>query len=796
MNLRDFRIGWRLLMQQPAYSAIVTGGLAIGFAACFLLLGYVAYCLDYDSRVPYRERVYVVKQRINLFPRPEWQTNSYLSLRDMALRSGLVSAATIVKDLDLPLRQGGQLHKMSVQAVDPAFATIFGLAAAQGDLQAALTQPDGVALTASAARQLFGAAPPLGQTIQAGAATLQVRALLPDHQANTNQAYEALVGSGSSAWPEAQRNGPFTYRNRGTVYLKLKRGASATALAALLQQAADESPQDRQARAAPVGKSLRGRKVSDVALLPLSQLYFDADLANSRDGANHGRIDSVLGLAAIALLILLLATVNYVNLATVRTLRRQREIAVRKLLGAGAPRLIRQFLGESALTAVLSAGAGLLLAWLLLPLFSELVRRPLDGVFTPARCAAALLLALAVGLCAGAYPAWCAQRVRPGPALAGRGNSETVGGLWLRRALTVLQFGAAIALSAATLAVGWQAWYAGHAWPGFDPRQILTLDLPVDAGGTPAAQAFADALALQPRIGGVASMSEAVGRDGWKIVGSITTRDRRDIRMEIKYVGAGWFQLYGLQPLWGRLFDPALDHGKSSNVVLNAAAATALGFASPRQAVGQTMPNGDSIVGIAPEVRFQTLRQPSEALLYQLKPGGVLTFRSADDAATVYRDIEPLWRRYFPDEILEVHTAQSLLTAMYDDDLRLSRMLALASAVAIALAAFGIYVLSAYSVQRSAREIVIRKLHGARGVDIAALVGGEFALLVGAGAVLGLPPAALAIQRYLAGFVEHAPVGGWTLAAALTLAALVATLATARHTLTALRLPPALALRD
>jgi putative ABC transport system permease protein len=230
--------------------------------------------------------------------------------------------------------------------------------------------------------------------------------------------------------------------------------------------------------------------------------------------------------------------------------------------------------------------------------------------------------------------------------------------------------------------------------------------------------------------------------------------------------------------------------------VLNAAAATAFGFASPRQAVGQTTPDGSTIVGIAPEVRFQTLRQPSEAILYQLKPGDVLTFRSADDAQAAYRAIEPLWRRYFPNQILEVHTAQSFLTAMYDDDLRLARMLAMASAVTIVLAAFGIYVLSAYSVQRSARAIVLRKLHGARGADIAALVGGEFVLLVGAGALLGLPPAALAIQRYLAGFVDHAAIGGWTLAASLMLAALVATLATARHTLAALRLPPALALRD
>ena len=133
---------------------------------------------------------------------------------------------------------------------------------------------------------------------------------------------------------------------------------------------------------------------------------------------------------------------------------------------------------------------------------------------------------------------------------------------------------------------------------------------------------------------------------------------------------------------------------------------------------------------------------------------------------------------------------------MYAEDLRLARMLGLASLIALLLAAFGIYVLSAYSVQRRSREIVLRKLHGAGRAAIARLVGREFMLLLAAGAIVGLPLAALGIARYLAGFVERAPVGAWPLAVALLLAMLVALLATVRHTWSAMRMAPAQALRD
>ena len=797
MNLRDFRIGWRLLLQQPAYSIVVTGGLAIGFAACFLLFGFVAFCLNYDNSIPDNDRLVTVKQRINVFPRPEWQTIGYLPLRDIALASGLVEQASIVRGLDKPLRAAGRLHAVDLNVVDPAFGKLFGIAALEGDLTAALTQPDGMALTKTAAHKLFGDAPALGKSVNIDDNVLQVRALLPDPAANTSQRYEALIGSKSSAWPE--RDTAFTNWSRGTIYLKLKPGASMAALTALLQDATEKSPMNQRVKASGMGAALNGRNVSDIKLLPLRDAYFDEDLLNSRAAQSHGQRSTVFGMAAGGLLILLLAAINYVNLATVRTLRRQREIGVRKLLGASAARLVRQFLSEAVLTAVIATIAGLLLAWLLLPVFSDLVNRPLDGMFTPLRCAIALAFGVFIGVCAGAYPAWIARHSLPVASLAGRGNSETAAGLWVRRVLTVLQFSSAMALSATALAVGWQTWFASHASPGFDTANLLVLPLPDDTEGTPAANAFIEQLRRVQGVEAVAAISEAVGRDGRKMVNIFQDKDGRDVPMEAKHVSPNWFEVHRVRALYGQLFNPAHDPNDTKDlggVVLNQAAALALGYAAPQDAVGKTLPGGLQINGIAPDIRFQGLRQPTKAIIYGIRPAGVLSIRTDGRLADAYGSIEPVWRRSFPNDIMEIETQEAVLGEGYATDARLMRILASTGAVAIALAAFGIYVLSAYSVQRSRREIVMRKLHGAGRVDIALMMGREFSSLVGAGALIGLPLAAVAIERYLAGYTDRAPIGMWTLAAALAMAALVALLATTRHTVTALRMSPAMALRD
>ena len=798
MRPADFRIGWRLLLREPGFSAFTIAGLAIACAACFLLLGFVRYSFSYDSHVPEAQRIYLVKQRINWFPRPEWDTRTMLPLRQVASDSGMVEQASMALRIRQPLRVGTTLHDVDLVAVDPAFRHIFGISALTGDLAAALTRPEGVAITRATAAHLFGAeADALGQTIQVAGETLRVLAILPDRPANSTADWEALTGPLSRARPVAERTATPDWK-RGTVYLKLKPGTDPRQLETLLQQAVDRSPMEARFRASAMGKSMTGPGTEE-RLVALPDVYFDADLAAGRAGEDYGKRSTVLGLASVALLILALAVVNYVNLSTVRTLRRQRETALRKLLGAGTGRVAMQFLAEAVLVTTLATGGGIMLAWLMLPTFADLVDRELTGFFSPARIALDLALGVLTGLCAGAYPAWMAVRVRPATALAGRDNSETVGGLWLRRVLTVLQFATAMALTGLTLAVGWQTRYASNIDPGFDPAPLFVLDLPEPA---PTEQQrvrdFASAVRRIPGVAAAALSGEAIGRDRMKTIQGFRTRDGRDLRIEVKAISPEYFDAYGLRPQFGRLFGADTDQPDGGAIVLNAPAAAMLGYPSPQAAVGQAPFTNDArVVGIAPALRHQSLRQKAEPVIYVLRPQyGVLTVRADEDMATLTQAVDPLWRRYFPDRTMTLQPAASLFAENYAQDRRLAQILGFASMVAIALAAFGIYVLAAYSVQRNTRQIVLRKLYGASRAAIGRLVGREFGLLLACGAVLGLPPAAVAIERYLSGFVERAPLGPWPLLAATGLATAIALAATARHALAAMRLAPACALRQ
>jgi putative ABC transport system permease protein len=545
--------------------------------------------------------------------------------------------------------------------------------------------------------------------------------------------------------------------------------------------------------------ALGGRGVIDFRFGSLADAYLDPTLDEVSE--RHGDRKTILGLAAVALLILLLAATNYVNLATVRTLRRQREIGMRKVLGAGAPAVVRQFLAESVLVCLIATAIGLLLAWLLLPAFADLVQRRLDDLFTPGAIAAAVLLGIVLGLAAGAYPTWSALRVRPTAALAGRGSSETAGGLWLRRTLTVLQFSTAMGLTGLTLAVAWQTRYASQLDPGFDAAPLLLVQAPADMRSADV-RSFRDALLRVPGVEGVAEADAAVTINQ----NSTSMRRAGGASVEISYllVSPEFFQVYGLKPVAGRLYDPRQEKFEDEDkIVVNEAGALKLGFASAHEAVGQfvSYSNGHGkpmqVVGVAPNIRHRSAREATQATVYLLEPRvNVFTVRSAQRQEAVQRAIEDLWPRFFPNAVVDVKRVGALFALNYAEDLRLSKLLAASSVIAIAIAAFGIYVLSAYSVQRRTREIVLRKLYGASAGAIGRLVAREFATLIGIGALVGLPAAWLATARYLAGFTERAPVGLWTLSAALAIAALVALGSTLRHTLTAVRVTPVLALRD
>ena len=806
MTLRDFRIGWRLLLAEPAYSAVVTVGLAVGFAVCFLLLAYVRYCFSYDSAVPNAAQVHVMQHRINLFPTPVWREPMPLPARASALRSGLVTQASAAVPIDVVFEMGAGKLRAEATLVDASFPAMFGVVALEGDLAAALARPDAIALTVSQAQAVSSsgsgsASGMLGKAIRINGLPFQVLALLPDPPSNTTLPYRMLAGTGSALWPEKERLPMLDAwtSTGGKILVRMKPGSSAEALEHYLQTEFDRSPWSKMV--GPEALKRMGH-VAEVRLRPVRESYFDTGMAPGKLSGPRGDKRTVLALGAVALLILALAAANYINLATVRTLRRDREIGMRKVAGAGAWRLTGLFMAESVVVALLASAFGLLLAWLLLPLFSELVDRDLAGALNFGTGAAAMALALCIGLASGLYPAYIALRLRPVDALAGRGNAENRRGLWLRRALSVLQFSAAIALSSSALAIAWQASFAATLNPGFDPLPLHVAVIP-DAA-TPAQRlAVREALARLPGVEGVAATASPIGAtDVMKWAGSAKVGATRNVSMRFQPVSTSFFKVFAIAPVQGRVFDPAVDKPSepgTGNIVISMGAVRALGFASPQAAIGQSLDDGKFlIIGVVGEVRDQTLRDAPEPMIYPMSlPDAeqALTLRAHTSTAALAAQVQPLWQRHFPGEPFTLRRSASYYEETYVDDVRLAKLLGGASVVALVIAAFGIYVLSAYNVQRRAREIVLRKMHGASRSAIARLLGKEFAVLIGAGSLLGLPLAALVTQRYLAGFVERAPMGVWPLAGALAFAGLVALGATTRHTLAAMRIAPALALR-
>jgi putative ABC transport system permease protein len=330
MNLRDFRIGWRLLVKEPAYSAVVILGLAVGIAACFLLLGFARHAFSYDEQVPERERVVRLMQRWNLdvFGN-EWDDSASLPARDAARASGQPVLASAYVRHGMDVRAGGKVGTIAVALVDPDFQKIFAPKVLSGDLHAALTRPDALALTRDAALKLFGRAEVVGQTLQNDKLTYVVAAVVADQPAASTMPFEALAGTGGTVWPSIKNFADAWGGVAGKVYLKLLPGADGNAVLDAVRRGLRNSPLVKRDYAEYT--AAKGRDLIDYKLGPIAGAYLDPDLKGS--SPTHGDRQAMLGLAVVAVLILLLAAANYVNLATVRTLARQREIAVRKVLG-------------------------------------------------------------------------------------------------------------------------------------------------------------------------------------------------------------------------------------------------------------------------------------------------------------------------------------------------------------------------------------------------------------------------------------------------------------------------------
>ena len=625
------------MVKEPGYSLVAVLGLAVGLAAFLLLSGFARYSWSYNAQVPDAEHVYIIKHRFNVEAGRRWWDKAPMVLREAARATpGVTDATGYLGWFPLNIQVDGQLHKLRSLTVLPGFAEMMGLQAVKGDLTEALTRPDAFAMTESAAMRLFGTTDVVGRAFLLNSVETKgiarIAAILRDPPANTTIPFESLNGlnltlvppmfrdealHGPAGLARASADSPASRRVGG-------RGERSAAEVHGPGGAAGSICRPRPWRrwAAPrswTSSSCRCARRISIATSWWMRTRWAWIAATARwlPGSWRSRV-----------LILVLAAINYVNLATIRVIRRQREIGMRKVLGFGNGRLAFQFLAESLLVSLLATVIGLALAVLALPLFAELANRDLAGMLSLANIAAALGVGVIVGLVVSIYPAWIAFRVRPAQVLAGRPDTESLPARRLRQALSVLQIAAAMGLASFTLAVAWQTRFAIDGSPGFDPAPLLVFEMNEGRklGADDTTRGFLAELAQQPAVAGVAISADAIGRTRNPWSQEFKREGGRPITFEVREISPQFFEEYGIRPVAGRLFDPKIDKDDAAD----AGRAQRDGRARARVCIraagrGQRLAGQRirsrrrwitmRVIGIAPDIRLRSLREAPTAVV-------------------------------------------------------------------------------------------------------------------------------------------------------------------------------------
>jgi putative ABC transport system permease protein len=796
----------RSLARHRLYAAINIGGLAVGIAV-FIVLGlYVRFETSFNAWLPNYREIYVLEETSKDLDRLGLRMGPPMALIDIASHEipGLVAARSF--DPTATVIQNGVGQREKVLLVDPNLFDAVSLPVERGDARHALSSTNGLLITHRIAQKYFGTSDPLGKrmtlSIDGIEASYRVGAILKDLPANSEPTFKfdlmtRLTNNFRRSGPyyEALRN----WRYRGPPpFVKVASPEEARRLERRL-----EDVLRRWGGAnAPGGDPEHGR----LHLRPISSLHLRAP----------GSVLAVTTLGVVGLLTLLIAVVNYINLATARAGLRAREVAMRKVLGADRTTLFWHFMGEALMTSAIAGFVGLALAESTLPLIDaagglELQLRYLgpDGVLLPL-----MLLTALVGGFAGVYPAvvlsrWPAAAVLAAARTGGAGRAGTR----VREGLVVFQFAVATAFLISIAVMVMQTSSASSRDQGFDREGLLILPTlnssDMDAGQR---ARLLDRLSALPGVSGVAQSNTAPGGGGAVTSTHVSLPGVSGERIQFQFfaVTPPFFGVVGARLSAGRLFEgarsedmDATDHPTAPrNVVINSAGARALGFASPETAIGKTVVGGGlpkRIIGVIEDMRFDSPRVAIEPTFYvnqvrdPIYAVGLVRFSGNPEA--VLGQVRGVWRQVAPEVPFKASTAEQQLQKLSDADDKAARMFFLVSALAVMIACVGLWGLASFNTTRRAREIGIRKTLGASSLDILMLLVGQFIRPVLIANLLAWPLAYFAMKTWLAGFDDPIDLSPFVFFAAAATVLAIAVVTVIGQSLRAARAAPAWILR-
>ncbi len=752
------KIAWRNLKRHKGYTFINLFGLAVGVACCILIALYVRDELSHEDFQQNADRIMVMGSKYIGFGdgQPSLST-------PYPLAGALKQEAPVVENAIRALWPGsGEVsiddqtfqEEEGVFHAEEGFFDMFSFPIIEGAPEHALRERNTAVISEKLAKKYFPDENPVGKTIYAkerGKHAYRIVGVAKSHD-NSYLDFNAVLSF--STLDYANTHADAWGASMFQTYVLLNKNVDSKTF---LNQV--ESVEDAH---------LGEKRYKSFVAQPLPGLYL-SDMVSS-DGF-HGQWRYIYIFGAVAIFILLIAFVNYVNLATARAAQRTKEVGVRKTTGATRFQLMGQFLGESVLMSAIAYVLALAAAQLALPVFNHIFGMELS--YADASIGWFLLLGLAtlgVGVLAGSYPALYLSAFKPAHVLKGDGQRGGSGS-WLRKGLIVVQFVVAIALIIGTAVVYRQLAYVQQKDLGFEGEQVVITEIPQD--GT---DALLHEVLKQPGVATASITNGVPGRFRLTIsrkanqLSSETRADTtKDISLHPVVVDYGYFKTLGLTMAAGRTFSKERTSDESRGYILNEKAAEAFGW-SPEDAIGKSisLSGGGEVIGVVKDFNITSLRKPIEPVILKaskfksISSSNMLAARLRSGAIQKgLRQVEQV-RSQFTDEPFTYSFLDEDFAKMYRTEQRLGQVFGGFggfAGIAILLACLGLFGLAAFAAERRTKEIGIRKVLGATITNIVSLLSKDFLKLVAIGFVIAVPIAWYAMHKWLADFAYKIEIG-------------------------------------
>ena len=792
------KIAWRNVRKNKGYSAINIGGLSIGLTCCLLIALYVRNEFSYDTYHEKADNIY----RVVHYHSPDDLADRWIwgnAPVGPALKADFPEVLEKVQfsgRTDILLRNGQNVFQEGdAFYADASTFNVFSWPLLSGDPETALQAPYSIVLTETTAKKYFGDEDPIGKPIEgiggkANDGIYTVTGVMQDIPANSHFKFDVLMSMSSFRQSNPEIFDAWGYVDFYTYFLvseNFDQKAFQAKMPNFLNRHIDA--EEREAY------------YYDLSFEPLNQAYLHSKAA--RQPGVTGSLTNIYIFIVIGLFILVVASINFMNLATARSLERAKEVGIRKVIGADRSGLIYQFLGESLILVFLASIIGLGMAFFALPWMGTITGKEFlkADLVNPIVLLLFFGMALLTGIVSGSYPAFVLSGFQPASVLKGVFKTSPHGAN-LRKGLVIFQFSLSIALIASTVLVYYQLDFMKNRDLGFDREQQLVLDFNWDGDILNNMETVKKSFLDLPDITSV-SLSRTVPGSHFPAAGTeIETSNGKMEHFEpfIYEIDEDFIPHYDMKMVAGRAFSADFPADSISSLVINETAARNFGYTNPNDVIGKKFEqwgrNG-TIIGVVKDFNYLSLHQQVAPLtLRQVPYGRYLSLKiKSQDLRRTLAEVGRTWAKVAPRRPFLFSFLDESFNEQYVADTRFTELFTLFSFLAIFIACLGLLGLATYSAMQRTREIGIRKVLGAEVTSIVTLLSKDFLKLVLIAVIIAVPFSWFAMSKWLEDFPYRVEIEWWVFGIAGMAAFFIATLTISFHAVKAAIANPIKSLR-